>query len=180
MRFVIFFLVAFGLWFLTAPVVNAVLTFCGEKVVLLFDSNHITKAIDSAGKNIIVHYAPSPDGKPYVINYRNITFNTVFLLALIMAVPGVNHRLRLKIMIIGMIFLFPVQVFRLVITVFNYYGQHITRSGESLYPVVYRKGLWYTERTLARLDGQLIPVVIWAGLFFYYQWYYKYFKKRTG
>lgn len=158
---------------------NAVLTFCGEKIVLLFDSYNLTKAIESAGKNIILYYAPSPDGQPYVINYRNITFNTVFLLALIMAVPDVSHKLRLKILLWGMVFLFPVQVFRLVITVFNYYGQHIQKDGESLYPVVYRKGLWYTERALARLDGQLIPVAIWVGLFFYYQWYNKYFKKSS-
>jgi hypothetical protein len=180
LRFVIFFLVAFGLWFLTTSVVNTALTFCGGKIVFLFDSYDLTKAIDSAGKNIIVHYAPSPDGKPYVFNYRNITFNTVFLLALIMAVPNVDSKVRLKVLIIAMTLLFPVQIFRLVVTVFNYYGQHMQMDGESLYPVVYRKGLWYTERVLARLDGQLIPVVIWAGLFFYYQWYYRYFKKKTS
>jgi hypothetical protein len=179
LRFVVFFLVAFGLWFLTAPVVNHVLVFCAEKIVFLFDNYDITKAIDSAGKKIYVLYAPSPDGEPYVLNYRHLTFNTVFLLALIMAVPNVDTKLRFKILIIGLTCLFPVQVFRLVVTVFNYYGQHIKRDGESVYPVVYRKGLWFTERGLARLDGQLIPVVIWAGLFFYYKWYYKYFKKKT-
>jgi len=42
---VIFFLITFGLWFLTAPVVNAALTFCGEKIVFLFDSNDLTKAV---------------------------------------------------------------------------------------------------------------------------------------
>ncbi|MFQ6008715.1 MAG: hypothetical protein ACE5K8_07165, partial [Candidatus Zixiibacteriota bacterium] len=83
-------------------------------------------------------------------------------------------------LIIAMILLFPVQVFRLVVTIFNYYGQHIKRDDESVYPVFWRKGLWYTERVLARLDGQLIPVVIWAGLFFHYKWSYKYFKKRIG
>jgi hypothetical protein len=180
LRFVVFFLVAFGLWFLTAPVVNHVLVFCAEKIVFLFDNYDITKAIDSVGKKIYVLYAPSPDGEPYGLNYRHLTFNTVFLLALIMSVPNVDSKLRLKILIIGMICLFPVQVFRLVVTVFNYYGQHIKRDGESIYPAVYRKGLWYSERILARLDGQLIPVAIWAGLFFYYKWYYRYFKKRMG
>ncbi len=158
---------------------NAVLVFCGEKIVLVFDTYDITKSIDSAGKSIIVHYAPSSDGKPYVINYRKLTFNTMFLMALIMAVPQVNVKVRLKILLMGMVFLFPVQVFRLVITVFNYYGQHMKMDGQSLYPLVVRKGLWHTERALARLDGQLIPVIIWAGLFFYYQWYYKYFKKKS-
>ncbi len=173
----VFFLIAFGVWLLTTPIVNAVLSFCGEQVVLFFDGYGLTQKIDSAGKNILVHYAPSPDGRPFVMNYRNITFNTVFLLALLMAVPDVDRRLRTKIVLLGLLFLFPVQVFRFAVVVFNYYGQHMQMDGQSLYAVWLRKGLWFTDRIVARLDGQAIPLLIWAGLYFYYQWYYRLFKR---
>lgn len=168
------------LWIVTAPAINAVLTFCAEKIVFVLDTYDITKAIDSAGKNIILRYAPSPDGKPLILNYRNLTFNTVFLLALIMAVPSVPPRTRFKIILLGMCLLFPVQICRLVVIVFNHYGQHIQMAGKDLYPVVLRKGLYQAERLFARLDGQLVPVVIWSGLYFYYVWYHKYFRKRVG
>lgn len=177
-RLVLYFILAFLLWMVTTPAVNTVLTFCGEKIVLLFDDFDITQSIKSAGRNIIVTYFPSPDGKPWVINYRNLTFNTVFLIALIMAVPDVNYKLRLKILGLGFLILFPFQVARLVVTVFNYYGQHMEIDNQSIYPTVPRKALYYTERAMARLDGQLVPVAIWAGLFFYYKWHYKFLKRQ--
>lgn len=171
---------AFGLWVVTTPAVTTALTFVSEKVVLLLDGRGLTLGMESQGKNIILHYQPTPDGKPHLMNYRNISFGTVFLLALIMAVPKVNNRLRLKILVIGYALLFGVQVVRLVVYVFNYYGQNMTVNDQSLYPPFRRKAIFFTDRTLARLDAQLIPVIIWSGLYFYYLWFDRYFKKSKA
>ena len=173
----VFFAVAFGLWVVTTPAVTTVLSFVSEKVVMLLDSHGLTLGMESEGRHIALHYQPTPDGKPHYMNYRNISFGTVFLLALIMAVPNVDYRLRLRILVIGYAMLFGVQVVRLVVYVFNYYGQNMTVGGESLYPVFWRKAIFFTDRTLARLDAQAIPVMIWSGLYFYYVWYDRYFKK---
>ncbi|MBU8933709.1 MAG: hypothetical protein KOO62_06845 [candidate division Zixibacteria bacterium] len=178
-RFVIFFTLAFIIWTVSVPVTNAVTTFCAEKIVLLLDTNGFTHSMDTKNHNIILRYAPTPDGKPWLYNYRNLTFNTVFLIALIMAVPRTKLQVRLKILAWGLAAIFCIHVLREVITVFNYYGQHIQRHGETVYPTFWRKGLFYTERTLARLDGQIIPVAIWAALYFYYQWHREYFKRNA-
>ncbi|MEA3297342.1 MAG: hypothetical protein U9R56_05710 [candidate division Zixibacteria bacterium] len=175
----IFFILAYLIWVVTTPVVATILALCGEKVVMLFDGHDITQALTSSGKTIILAYSPSPDGKPHTFNYRNISYGTVFLLALIMAVPDVRPKLRVKILLLGLAFLLPVQLTRLVVHVFDYYGQHMQMDGVSLYPVVYRKGLFFANRVLTRIDGQVIPVVIWAALYFYYVWYNKFFRKRT-
>lgn len=162
---------------MTTPVLTAALTFVSEKVVLLLDGHDLTVGMDSNGKNIVLHYQPTPDGKPRVISYRIISFSTVFLLALIMAVPNVKHRLRLKILGIGYALVFGVQVVHLVVYVFNYYGQHMKIAGQSIYPVFWRKALYYTDLTMLRINAQAAPVMIWAGLYFYYVWYDRYFKK---
>ena len=175
----IFFILAYLIWIVSTPVVATVLAFCGEKVVMLFDGYDITQALTSSGKTFILTYSPSPDGKPHTFNYRNISYGTVFLLALIMAVPDVRPKLRVKILIMGLAFLLPVQLTRLVIHVFDYYGQYMQMDGVSLYPVFYRKGLFFINRTLTRIDSQVIPVIIWAALYFYYVWYHKYLKRKV-
>ncbi len=145
---------------------------------MLFDSNNFTKSVNSKDSYIIVDYAPSPDGKPRITKYHVYTFNTVFLIALIMAVPGVKYKLRLKILLLGLILLFPVQLFRLALFVFNYYGERMMwTSGKPVYSEFYRNAFFFSKRVLARLDGQLIPILIWAGLYYYYKWH-KTFMKR--
>ena len=65
-----------------------------------------------------------------------------------------------------------------MIYVFEYYSQRMTwSSGEPVYSAFYRSLFFYSKRGLARLDGQLIPIVIWAGLYYYYKWNDD-FKKR--
>ncbi|MCD6163433.1 MAG: hypothetical protein J7K40_13615 [candidate division Zixibacteria bacterium] len=178
LRFPLFFILAYLIWSYSAPIANKIFTFTGEKVVMLFDANNFTKSMTAKGKYIVVNYAPSPDGKPRVTKYNIYTFNTVFLIALIMAVPGIKYKLRIKILLIGLILLFPIQILRLAIYVFNYYGQNMRiASGERLYPAIVWKTLVYGKRILARLDGQLVPILIWGGLFYYYKWH-NIFKKR--
>jgi hypothetical protein len=174
-RFLVYFIVAFLFWIVVTPVGASIYAFVGGKIIYLLDDYGMTKSIHSSGKTIVLKYAPS-DGKPQLINSRTTTFNVVFLLALIMAVPDVRNNLRLKIILIGVGLLIPVQLVRLVVWVFNYYSQHIRLDGELIYPYFWRKTLIWSDRTLARLDSMLIPVVIWAGLFYYYKWNYK-FKK---
>ena len=159
---------------------NTILTYFAGKIIIVLDGSGLTESIKSSGRNIIIAYSPNPGDGPWVINYHNVTYNTVFLFALLMAVPKVNHRLRLKIVIIGMLILFPIQILRLVVTVFNYYGQHMQIDGKPIYSEIPRKFLYFTERTMARTEGQLIPISIWAGLFFYYKWHYKILKSRCG
>ena len=145
---------------------------------MLMDTHDFTNSIGARGEYIVIDYSPSPDGKPRVTGYRVYTFNTVFLTALILAVPRINYRLKIKILIFGLIILYPIQILRLVIYVFEYYSQRMTwSSGEPVYSAFYRSLFFYSKRVLARLDGQLIPIVIWAGLYYYYKWNDD-FKKR--
>lgn len=160
--------------------ITPLLSFGAEKVIFLCDGYDLTKAIRTSGHTMFLVYAPSPDGKPWPMNYRNVSFGVVFLVALIMAVPDVRPKLRLKILLLGLAIVYCAQVFRVVIEVFNYYGQNMLMDGESLYPVFWRKTLFQIERAMARLDGQAIPVMIWAGLYFYFQWYNRYFKNRSS
>lgn len=180
LRFVVFFVLAYLAWTYTASIGCAAMNFLGEPIVSLFDTHGITKSMHSSGGKVVLKYAPSPDGKPLLLDYRNLAYGTVLLTALVLAVPDIRWKLRLKILLLGMIILFPVQVLRLVLEVFNYYGQHITTKTGTLYPVVIRKGIYYSHRVLQRLDTQAIPLMIWAGLYFYYVWYGKYFMKRIS
>jgi len=156
------------------------LAFGAEKVIFAFDGHDLTKAIRSSGHTMFLIYAPSPDGKPWPMNYRNVSFGVVFLIALVMAVPDVRPKLRLKILLLGLLLTYGTQVFRVTIEVFNYYGQNMLMDGESLYPVPLRKTVYQIQRALSRLDGQAIPVVIWSGLYFYFLWYHRYFKKHSA
>jgi len=155
---------------------NAVITFVSEPIIDELDRRDFTKDIRVEGAYIHIDYYPS-DGKPLVADYRRISYNFVFLVALVLAVPDVRPRLRLKILVLGLVILFPIHVFRIVIFVFNHYGQHMQIDGVSVYPLLIRKGLFYAERIFRLLDGYLTPVIIWFGLYFYYRWSGSYFKK---
>ncbi len=170
--FVATFIIVYLLWSFTAPLANKVFTFIGGNVVMLFDRADYTRAIESAGRYIVVAYEPTKDGKPLTLEYKGFTFNTVFLVALIMAVPNINYKLRLKILILGLVILYPIQVFRLVVYIFNYYCLNMRRkSGDFIYPAYLHHAIGYADRVLIRIDGQIIPVIIWAGLFYYYKWH---------
>lgn len=151
---------------------------------MLFDGAGYTKAIKSDSEFVVVAYGPRSETKMLTLEYKGFTFNTVLLIALIMAVPDVNYKLRLKILILGMVLLYPIQVFRLVIFIFNYYCQNLRRSdGATIYSSFMHNAIGYADKTLIRIDGQIIPVIIWAGLFYYYKWhniYTKMIKKRSA
>ena len=180
-RFVVFFVIVYLLWHFTAPIANKPFTFLGGNIVMLFDGLDLTKAIKASGKFIVVVYEPTTDGKPLTLDYKGFTFNTVFLVALIMAVPNVDYKLRLKILLLGLVILYPIQVFRLVIYVFNHYCQNMRRkSGATIYPLFIHNAIGYTDRVLIRIDGQIIPIVIWAGLFYYYEWHKMFIKFKQA
>ncbi len=40
-----------------------------------------------------------------------------------------------------------------------------------LYPDFIRYSLSYGQKILIRVEGQLVPIIIWAGLFYYYKWH---------
>ena len=40
-----------------------------------------------------------------------------------------------------------------------------------LYPDLIRQSLSYGQKILIRVEGQLVPIIIWAGLFYYYKWH---------
>ncbi|RKX19755.1 MAG: hypothetical protein DRP26_02910 [Candidatus Zixiibacteriota bacterium] len=178
-RFLIYFIIAYLLWHFTAPIANKALTFLGGNLVVLFDKVEFTKAIKAVGKYIVVAYEPAKEGKNLVLDYKGFTFNTVFLIALIMAVPNINYKLRLKILVLGLVILYPIQVSRLVIYIFNYYCQNIRRKdGTTIYPTFTHNAIGYANRVLIRIDGQIIPILIWASLFYYYKWHKVLMKKR--
>lgn len=177
----IYFVAAYFIWTFTTPVANKIFTFFGEKAVKLIDTHDFTRSISGQGQYIIIDYSPSPDGKPRVTSYRIYTFNTVFLTALILAVPRIKYKLKLKILLLGLVLIYPIQILRLVVYVFEYYSQRMTwSSGEPVYSTFYRDLFYYSKRALARLDGQLIPIVIWAGLYYYYKWHREIRKRLRG
>jgi hypothetical protein len=176
-RFLIFFAAAFLLWKVSAPILNKSHAFTSEIIVKILDSHNITRTIKTSGSDLIVVFYPSPDGQPLVIDSIRITYNTVFLVALIMAVPDIRPRLRLKIMLLGILILFPIQIFRITVIIFYFYSMRIQLHGDSLYPSIIMYGLHYSYEAMRRLSGMLFPAVIWAGLFYYYKWH-RIFKKK--
>lgn len=155
---------------------NKAVTFIAQPIVKGLDTHDLTRDMHTEGKNIYIAYAPS-DGTPLVADYRRISYNFVFLVALILAVPDIRPRLRLRILGIGLLILFPIHILRVVIFVLNHYGQHMKIDGVSIYPYVIRKALFHAERIFRILDGYLTPVIIWLGLLFYYRWSGAYFKR---
>lgn len=178
-RFAIYFVVAFVVWVVTTPVMAELFAFGCEKLLFLLDSYDLTQSVVASGRTIGLIYSPSPDGEPLLMNYRNISYSTPFLVALIMAVPSVNPRVRARILLIGLLLLIPFQVFRLVIFVFHYYSQYMTIGDHALYSAFWRQVLLYADRVLGRTDGTLVPLAIWAGLYFYYKWHYKFIKRSA-
>lgn len=177
-RFAVYFVVAFVVWVITTPVMAGLFAFVCEKVLFLFDSLDLTQSMMSSGRTIGLLYSPSPDGKPLLINYRVISYSTPFLVALIMAVPSVNPRVRARILLIGLLMLIPFQMFRLVILLFNHYNR-MTIGDHLLYSAFWHQVLLYADRILGRTDGTLFPLAIWAGLYFYYKWHYKFIKRSA-
>lgn len=149
-------------------------------IVYLLDWHDYTQKIAYSGSITELFFYDSPGGRPLNFEYRTFSFNFVPLLALILAVPDVRPKLRLKILLIGMALIFPFHVFRLVLLMLNYYGQHMQTSEGPAYPFLYRKGLYYADLIIIRLDGYLTALTIWFGLMFYYKWQYKYFKKASA
>lgn len=181
LRFVIFFALAYIIWDFTAPVGTVILGNVAGKIVMALDRADYTKAVETSGKYIVIDYQPSKDGKPLTLEYKGFTFNTVLLIALIMAVPNISYKLRLKILLLGLVILFPIQVFRLVIYIFNYYCQNMRRkSGAYIYPAYMFHSIGYLDRILIRIDGQIIPVIIWGALFYYYKWHNVYTRLRKA
>ena len=172
LRFVTTFIIVYLLWHFSAPVANKAFTFFGGNIVMLFDRAGHSKIIEPVDEYVVIKYGLPEDLKTLTLEYKGFTFNTAFLLALIMAVPNVNYKLRLKILILGLVILYPIQVFRLVVYIFNYYCHNLQRkSGATIYPTFLHHAIGYADRVLIRIDGQIIPVFIWACLFYYYKWH---------
>ena len=181
LRFIFFFALAYGIWILTAPIGTRIIADIGGGIVLLLDREGYTNDIKAMDEYIIIDHKHDKDDKPLTVEYKGFTFNTVLLAALIMAVPRVNYKLRLKIMLIGLAILFPVQVFKFVIYVFNYYCQNMRRkSGAFIYPAYIHHSIGYADKTMWRIDGQIIPVVIWGALYYYYKWHNVFTKLRKS
>ena len=92
------FAAVFLIWDTTKPVGTKVFAYCGEKIIKLLDTRDFTKKILTRDGEIYVFYHPTADGKPMATSFKYYTFNGVFLIALILAVPKVNYKLRLKIL----------------------------------------------------------------------------------
>jgi len=171
LRLIVFFIAAFILWKITAPVQNKALTFFSEGMVRLFDHHDFTRSMRTSGTDILVSFQPSQDNRPLVINSAKITYNISFLFALLMAVPKVPVRQRAKILVIGIIILFFIQIVRVNIIIFYFYCRRMQLYGQPVYAELVRYGLFYTYEVMRRLSGMLFPVIIWAGLYFYYRWH---------
>jgi hypothetical protein len=169
--FVIFFAAAFFVWDATKPVGAKIFAYSGEKIVKVLEKKNTTQNVLTKGGDIFVFYHPSADNKPLSTKFRHYTFNGVFLFALIMAVPKVNYKMRLKILILGFIFIFPFQLLLFVVYVLNSYAQRMMIREGFLYPDFIRFLLSYGQKILIRVEGQLVPILIWGGLFYYYKWH---------
>jgi len=180
-KFIGVFAIAFTIWHFTAPVGAWFYAGTADLVVRALDGKNITNKISSENGYIIVDHRRGREDKPLVLEYKGFTFNSVFLIALTMIVPGVNHKLRIKILIIGLLLLFPEQIFRLVVTIFSYYAEKMRmRDGGYIYPMYLIRSVNYVEGAMIRIDGQIIPVVVWAALFYYYKWHNIFTKRRKS
>ena len=169
--FVIFFAAAFLIWDTTKPAGAKIFAFCGEKIIKLLEKKDTTKRVITQDGDIFVFYHPSSDNEPLSTKFKHYTFNGVFLLALIMAVPGINYKLRLKILIIGFVLIFPFQLLLFIVFVLNRYASMMMMRDGFLYPDFIRQSLSYGQKILIRVEGQLVPIIIWGGLFYYYKWH---------
>ncbi len=170
--FILYFAAVFIIWNFTKPAGTKVFAFCGGQIVKLLDSNNFTKDIITRDGEIYVFFHPTPDGKPLATSFKYFTFNGVFLAALILAVPKVKYKLRLKILLLGFFFLVPFQLLLFNVFVFDNYAKRMMWSSDKfVYSDFVRNSLLYGRRILMRIEGQLIPVLIWAGLFYYYRWH---------
>ena len=181
LRFLLFFALTYIIWDFTAPVGTKVFSYVAGNIVLAIDDAGHATDIFPYEKYIVVQYPAARDGKPLSLEYKGFTFNTVLLVALIMAVPRVDYKLRLKLLILGLIILFPIQIFRLVVYIFNFFCRNIKRSdGSFIYPAYLYHSIGYVDKTLIRIDGQIIPVLIWSGLYYYYKWHNIFTKLRKA
>ena len=170
-RFILFFALAYVIWDLTAPLGARILGGIAGYLVKTVDKYNFIMDVKAAGKNIVIITQTAKDIEPLTLEYKGFTFNTVLLAALIMAVPGVKYRLRAKILILGIIILFPIQVFRLSVFIINYYKNIRMTGTDYIFPAFMRGTFGYITDILIRIDGQILPVIVWAALFYYYKWY---------
>jgi hypothetical protein len=138
--------------------------------VRLFDHHNLTQSVTAAAASVYLYYSPTPTGKPFALDYRFVSYNIPFLLALILAVPDTRTKIRLKILALGLVMLFTIDVLMLVVGMLNYYAT-LDVNGQPFFSTAWTKILYYAERLAARLNGEVPPLLIWAGLFFYYKWY---------
>lgn len=117
-----------------------------------------------------MYYSPTPTGKPFALDYRFVSYNLPFLIALVMAVPDTRMKIRLKILALGSVMLFMIDVLMLVVGMLNYYAT-LAVNGQPFFSAAWTTILHYAERLATRLNGEVPPLLIWAGLFFYYKWY---------
>jgi hypothetical protein len=166
------------LWYLLSPVLAVIVGNVGEFLVRVADWHDLTRTIDIQGDQIYVQYIPASSDQALIIGYRRFSYGIVLLIALILAVPDVRWRLRLKILLLGSAMMFSLQVFRFAALVLDHYGQHVRHLGEPIYPMLYRRLLHYADKLMLRLEGHVIPLLIWAGLYLYYQWYRRFLQPR--
>jgi hypothetical protein len=169
--FLIYFAAAFLIWDAAKPAGTKIFAFCGENIVKLLEKKDTTQEVIAQGGDIFIFYHPSADNQPLSTRFKHYTFNGVFLVALIMAVPGINYKLRLKILIIGLLVIFPFQLLLFVVFVLNSYAKRMMIGEGFLYPDFIRHSLSYGQKILIRVEGQLVPIIIWGGLFYYYKWH---------
>ena len=171
LRFIVFFALAYIIWDFTAPLGAKILGGVAGVLVKAVDNHDFIIDVKGAGKNIVVVQQKAKDIQPLSLEYKGFTFNTVLLVALIMAVPDLKYKLRAKILFLGIIILFPVQVFRLFVFIINYYKNIKMTGTDYIFTGFMRNTFGYIDKVLIRIDGQILPVVVWAALLYYYKWY---------
>jgi hypothetical protein len=141
-----------------------------QPLVRLFDTHGLTRSVTSVAATVYLYYSPTPTGKPFALDYHFVSYNLPFLIALILAVPNTRMKTRLKILALGFVMLFAIDVVMLVVGMLNYYAT-LDINGQPFYSTAWTKILYYAERLATRLNGEVPPLLIWGGLFFYYKWY---------
>jgi hypothetical protein len=153
-----------------APALASVSAHISEPLVRLFDHHDLTRSVIAAASSVYMYYSPTPTGKPFALDYRFVSYNIPFLLALILAVPDTRIKTRLKILAFGFMMLFTIDVLMLVVGMLNYYAT-LDVNGQPFFSTAWTNVLYYADRFATRLNGEVPPLLIWAGLFFYYKWY---------
>jgi hypothetical protein len=138
---------------------------------------HVTTSTQAQEKYIFVHHVASEKNPELSVRLKGnlVHFDTVLLFALIFAVPGINWKKRMKILLLGLAIVFVLHLFKILIFVKHAYSLHIKVGGVPYWSLTQQKAYRYLNDFIILIVNQIFPILIWSLLYVKYWW-----DKRLG